>query len=72
LAAKTLIAQRHQVVLHARNKKSGQEALDKVPGAETAVTADLGTSDHTKPLASTRRDFTVNTLAESAILLIIK
>ncbi|HSE25350.1 MAG TPA: SDR family NAD(P)-dependent oxidoreductase [Pyrinomonadaceae bacterium] len=52
LAAKALIAQGHQVVLHARNKKRGQEALDKVPGAETVVTADLGTIDETKQLAS--------------------
>jgi NAD(P)-dependent dehydrogenase (short-subunit alcohol dehydrogenase family) len=52
LAAKALIAQGHQVVLHARNEKRGQEALDKVTGAETVVTADLGTIDDTKQLAS--------------------
>ena len=39
LAAKALIAQGHQVVLHARNEKRGKEALDKAPGAETVVTA---------------------------------
>jgi len=33
-----LIAQGHKVVLHARNHKRAQEALDKVPGAETVVT----------------------------------
>lgn len=52
LAAKALIAQGHQVVLHARNEKRGQEALDKVPGAESVVTADLGSIDETKQLAS--------------------
>ena len=34
LAANALIAEGHNVVLHARNEKSGQEALAKVPGAE--------------------------------------
>ena len=52
LAAKALIAQGHQIVLHARNEKRGQEALDKVPGAESVVTADLTSIDETKQLAS--------------------
>jgi NAD(P)-dependent dehydrogenase (short-subunit alcohol dehydrogenase family) len=52
LAAKALIAQGHQVVLHARNEKRAQEALDKVPGAETVLTADLGSIEETKQLAS--------------------
>jgi NAD(P)-dependent dehydrogenase (short-subunit alcohol dehydrogenase family) len=52
MAAKALIAQGHRVLLHARNEKRGQEALDKVPGAESAVTADLGSIDETKQLAS--------------------
>jgi NAD(P)-dependent dehydrogenase (short-subunit alcohol dehydrogenase family) len=52
LAAKALIAEGHQVVLHARNETRGQEALDKVPGAESLVTADLGSVDETKQLAS--------------------
>ena len=51
-AAKALIAQGHQIVLHARNEMRGQEALDKVPGAESVVTADLGSIDETKELAS--------------------
>jgi len=51
LAAKALVAQGHQVVLHARNEKRGQEALDKVPGAESVLTADLGTIDGAKQLA---------------------
>src|SRR3954466_6963154 len=52
LAAKALIAQGHKVVLHARNEERGREALDKVPGAESVVTADLGIIDETKQLAS--------------------
>jgi NAD(P)-dependent dehydrogenase (short-subunit alcohol dehydrogenase family) len=52
LAAKALIAQGHRVVLHARNEKRAQEALDKVPGAETVLTADLGNIEETKQLAS--------------------
>src|SRR5215212_9327301 len=52
LAAKALIARGHQVVLHARNERRGREALDKVPGAEGVVTADLGSIDETKQLAS--------------------
>lgn len=35
-----------------RAMKSGQEALDKVPGAETVLTADLGDTSETKQLAA--------------------
>ena len=52
LAAQALIAQGHRVVLHARNEKRGREALDKAPGAESVVTADMGSIDETKQLAS--------------------
>ena len=52
LAARALIAQGHKVVLHARNNKRGQEALDAAPGAETVVIADLGNIDETKQLAA--------------------
>ena len=41
LAADALIAQGHKVVVHARNEQRGLEALDKVPGVETVVTANL-------------------------------
>jgi NAD(P)-dependent dehydrogenase (short-subunit alcohol dehydrogenase family) len=56
LAAKALIAQGHEVVLHARNEKRGQEALGKVPGAEDIVTADLTSIAETKQLASKVND----------------
>src|SRR5947207_12352980 len=52
LAAKALIVQGHQVVLHARNEKRAQAALNNVPGAETALRADLGNIDETIELAS--------------------
>jgi NAD(P)-dependent dehydrogenase (short-subunit alcohol dehydrogenase family) len=52
LAAKALIAQGHQVVLHARNAQRGQVAFDQAPGAASVVTADLGNMDETKQLAA--------------------
>lgn len=51
LASKALIAQGHQVVLHARNEKRGQEALHNASGAESVLTADLANIDETKQLA---------------------
>jgi NAD(P)-dependent dehydrogenase (short-subunit alcohol dehydrogenase family) len=51
LAANALIAQDHQVVLHARNEKRGAEALKKAPGAESVLTADLKNMDETIQLA---------------------
>ena len=51
LATKALIAQGHQVVLHARNEKRGREALDKAPGAKAVVTADLSIIEETLQLA---------------------
>jgi NAD(P)-dependent dehydrogenase (short-subunit alcohol dehydrogenase family) len=47
LAANALIAQGHQVVLHARNEKRGQDALNKAPGAADVVIADLTSIDET-------------------------
>jgi NAD(P)-dependent dehydrogenase (short-subunit alcohol dehydrogenase family) len=51
LAAKELINGGHQVVLHARNDERGKQALDKVPGAERVLTADLSSIEETKALA---------------------
>ncbi len=51
LAAKSLVNEGHQVVLHARNKKRGEEALKKIPGAEAVLTADLSILQETKQLA---------------------
>ncbi|UXP31670.1 SDR family NAD(P)-dependent oxidoreductase [Reichenbachiella agarivorans] len=52
LAAKSLVEQGHQVVLHARNESRGLEALDKVPRAETVLIGDLSSIDETKQLAA--------------------
>ena len=41
MAANLLIKDGHQVVLHARNKRRGEEAMAAAPGAETVVTGDL-------------------------------
>lgn len=51
LAAKQLVREGHKVVLHARTKARGQEALKNVPGAEAVVTADLSNPDEVKQLA---------------------
>jgi NAD(P)-dependent dehydrogenase (short-subunit alcohol dehydrogenase family) len=52
LAAIELVKQGHQVVLHARNEQRAQEALAKVPGAETALAADLSNLEEVKQLAT--------------------
>lgn len=52
LAAKSLIDLGHQVVLHARNAERGKQALEKVPGAEDVLIADLSSIAETKALAA--------------------
>ena len=52
MAAKLLIQQGHQVVLHARNQKRAQEALEGVPNAEDILTGDLAIVEETKQLAA--------------------
>jgi NAD(P)-dependent dehydrogenase (short-subunit alcohol dehydrogenase family) len=51
LAAKALIAQGHQVVLHARTSKRAEETLNKTPGAESVLIADLSKIQEVKNLA---------------------
>lgn len=51
LSASLLIKQGHQVVLHARNKERGREALKKNPTAETVLIGDLSDLEETKALA---------------------
>ncbi|HLZ87440.1 MAG TPA: SDR family NAD(P)-dependent oxidoreductase [Puia sp.] len=51
LAAKTLVSQGHQVVLHARNPERGRQAMAKTPGAEEVLTADLSSLRETVQLA---------------------
>lgn len=51
LAAKQLIREGHEVVLHARNEKRGQEALKSLPGAADVLIADLDDINAVKALA---------------------
>lgn len=51
-AAKQLIYEGHQVVLHARNDNRAEEALRLAPGAEGVVIGDLSTIDEMKSVAS--------------------
>ena len=51
MAARLLVQDGHQVVLHARNETRGKEALAGVPGAETVVTGDLSSIAETKQVA---------------------
>lgn len=51
MAAKLLVADGHQVVLHARNKTRAAYAMSMVPGAESAFAADLSSIAETKMLA---------------------
>jgi NAD(P)-dependent dehydrogenase (short-subunit alcohol dehydrogenase family) len=52
LAAKRLVAQGHQVVLHARNAERARDASAACPGAEAVLVADLSSVDETKALAA--------------------
>lgn len=51
MAAKILVGQGHQLVLHARNEKRGREAMAAVPGAEAVLSADLSVIAEMKKLA---------------------
>src|SRR5688572_28059140 len=51
LAAKELIKQGHQVVLHARNAERGKQAMEKAPGAADILIGDLSSIAETKVLA---------------------
>ncbi len=51
LAAKSLVDQGHQVVIHARNSERGRYAQQQVPGAEHIIIGDLSDIDETKNVA---------------------
>ncbi len=53
LAAKELIRLQHQVVLHARNAARAEQAMQKAPGAENVLIADLSYIEEIKKLADT-------------------
>lgn len=52
LAAKELLYEGHQVVLHARNAQRAAETKRKLPQAEAVLTADLSGMEETKQLAA--------------------
>lgn len=52
LAAKLLVSQGNQVVLHARNSERGRQAMTLVPGAEAVLIADISKREETIQLAS--------------------
>lgn len=52
LAAQQLIKLGHEVVLHARTEERGRQALEKVPGAEDVLIADLSNLKETRALAT--------------------
>jgi NAD(P)-dependent dehydrogenase (short-subunit alcohol dehydrogenase family) len=52
LAAKALVDEGHQVVLHARNVERGRYAKQHVPGAEHVITGDLSDIDQTEDVAA--------------------
>jgi NAD(P)-dependent dehydrogenase (short-subunit alcohol dehydrogenase family) len=51
LAAKALVAQGHEVVLHARNLERARDAHQQVPGAMHAIAGDLSDIEETKRIA---------------------
>ena len=51
MAARLIAADGHRVVLHARNRARGKDAMSRVPGAESLVTGDLSTITGTTQVA---------------------
>jgi len=56
LAAKLLIDEGNEVVLHARNAERGRDAIAKAPGAKGVVTGDLSSIEETISLAKQVND----------------
>jgi NAD(P)-dependent dehydrogenase (short-subunit alcohol dehydrogenase family) len=52
LSANLLVEQGNKVVLHARNKERGRDAMKKTPGAENVLTGDLSSIQETIELAN--------------------
>src|SRR5471032_3572132 len=51
MAARQLVAEGHQVVLHARNAARAEHAMAQVPGADTVLAGDLASIAETTALA---------------------
>jgi NAD(P)-dependent dehydrogenase (short-subunit alcohol dehydrogenase family) len=56
MLARELVAQGHEVVLHARNRARARDALAAVPGAAAALVGDLASIDETRDLARQAND----------------
>ena len=52
LAARALIREGHQLVLHARNEERQHQTRNKIPAAEKVLIADLSSMEETKQLAT--------------------
>jgi NAD(P)-dependent dehydrogenase (short-subunit alcohol dehydrogenase family) len=50
LVARSLIAQGHEVILHARNPSRAEAAMAGAPGAQFVLVADLSSISQTKQL----------------------
>ncbi len=51
MAARLLIADGHEVIVHGRNKRRAEEAMNLIPGAENSVYGDLSVMEETRGLA---------------------
>src|ERR1700722_1136820 len=51
MAARLLVAQGHQVVVHARHEERAHEAMQAVSGAQAAVSGDLSNIEETTRVA---------------------
>lgn len=51
MAARQLVADRHDVVLHARDRRRADDAIGATPGAADALVADLASIEQTRALA---------------------
>jgi NAD(P)-dependent dehydrogenase (short-subunit alcohol dehydrogenase family) len=56
MAARRLVADGHEVVLHARSEQRAQEAMRAVPGAAAALHGDLSSIEQTRGIAQQAND----------------
>lgn len=66
LAARQLIEDGHEVVLHARNAQRAGEAMKNLPGAKAVLIADLADMDQTKDLAQQANQYVFNAVIHNA------
>ncbi|TSJ41064.1 SDR family NAD(P)-dependent oxidoreductase [Mucilaginibacter corticis] len=66
LAAKQLVKEGHEVILHARNEERAKQAVQQVPGAMGALSADLSDPEEVKSLAEKANKFTFDAVIHNA------